>query len=531
MENSNLNHPRALSLNILFVNIIMSVLGAIIGMELISKLGVTPNTSIIGGLFAVIISKIPIKFFSTYKSFDGQNMVQTAISGATFAAGNAIILPMGILYLMERQDLVIPIMIAVFMAVCVDAWMIYKLFDSSMFPAKEAWAPGIATAETLKAVAKKGKDTALLVYGIIGSVALTYIGIPMDLLGVSWIANQWAMAAFAVGLLLNQYMPMIGIQLAEKYIPHGIMIGAAVVALVQITKALLKKEEGLGNTSTLERVSAGAGHGNTKTVLFKGYVLYIIVALFIAITCGLYSEMSSGMFVLWLLFAALAAIVSEMLVGIAAMHAGWFPMFATTVIFLLMGLLIGFPVLPLACLTAFTAATGPAFSDMAYDLKAGWLLRGQGEKAEYEAYGRRQQFICELTGMVVAVLVVAFSYNMYFSQGFIVPTNKAYIATIMAGLDINVAKALLMWGIVGAIIQAVGGPHKQLGVMFATGLLISNKFGGFTILIALIIRALVNKKYGEKGQHALYIIGAGSIAGSSLYGFFKNTLRTFLLAK
>jgi len=532
MEKNEFQHPRALSLNILLVNIVMSVLGAIIGMELISKLGVTPNTSIIGGIFAVIISKIPIKYFAaSYKSLDGQNMVQTAISGATFAAGNAIILPMGIMFLIERQDLIIPIMIGVFLAVCVDAWMIYKLFDSPMFPATEAWAPGIATAETLKAIANKGKDAALLVYGIIGSIVLTHIGIPMDLLGVSWIANQWAMAAFAIGLLCNQYLPKYGIQLAERYIPHGIMIGAAVIALIQITKALLKKDESSGNTSMLERVSSGAGTGNTKTILAKGYGLYIIVALFISITCGLYSEMSAGMFILWLFFAAFAAIVSELIVGIAAMHSGWFPMFATTVIFLLMGLLIGFPVIPLACLTAFTAATGPAFSDMAYDLKTGWLLRGKGEKEKYEIFGRRQQFICELTGMIVAVIVVFFSYKMYFSQGFIVPTNKAYVATILAGLDSSVAKALLLWGIVGAIVQFIGGPHKQLGVMFATGLLISNKFGGFAIIVALIIRVIVNKKFGEKGQHALYILGAGSIAGSSLYGFFKNTLKTFLLKK
>ncbi|MEA4846365.1 MAG: OPT/YSL family transporter [Clostridiaceae bacterium] len=531
MENGRINHPRALSVNILVVNIIMSILGAIIGMELVSKLGVTPNTSIIGGLFAIILGKIPIKFLNGYKTLDGQNMVQTSISGATFAAGNAIILPMGILFLMERQDLIIPIMIGVFLAVCVDTWMIYKLFNTPMFPATEAWAPGIATAETLKAVAKKGKDAALLIYGIVGSVALTHIGIPMDLLGVSWIANQWAMGAFAVGLLCNQYLPKYGIELAAKYIPHGIMIGAAVVALIQISKALLKKEEGSDGTSMLGRVSAGAGTGNTKTILLKGYGLYILVAGFIAAACGLYTEMSVGMLILWLLFAALAAIISELIVGIAAMHAGWFPMFATTVIFLLMGLLIGFPVIPLACLTAFTAATGPAFSDMAYDLKTGWLLRGNGENNELEIFGRRQQFICELTGIVVAVIMVALSYKMYFSQGFIVPTNKAYVATILAGLDINVAKALLMWGVVGAVIQFIGGPSKQLGVMFATGLLISNKFGGFTILVALIIRAMVNKKYGEKGQHALYIIGAGSIAGSSLYGFFKNTLRTFLLSK
>lgn len=531
MENGKTKHIRAFSPNILLVNVIMGVLGAIIGMELISKLGVVPNTSIIGGLFAVIISKIPMKYFNTYKSLDGQNMVQTAISGATFAAGNAIILPMGILFLFERYDLVIPIMICVFLACCVDTWMCYNLFDTPMFPAKAAWPPGIATAETLKAVASKGKDTALLIYGIIGSVIFTHIGVPMDLLGISWIANQWAMSAFAIGLLCNQYLPTYGIELAANYVPHGIMVGAAIVAIVQIIKILTKKDENDGGTSALGRAAAGSKAGSSAKVLVKGYVLYLIVALIIAITCGLYSEMSAGMLILWLLYAGVAAIVSELLVGIAAMQAGWFPMFGTTIVFVMLGLLIGFPPIPMACLTAFTAATGPAFSDMAYDLKTGWLLRGNGEVTEYEIDGRRQQFLCEVTGIIVAVAMVAIFHKMYFSQGFIVPTNKAYVATILAGLDSSVAIALLMWGVLGAVIQFIGGPSKQLGIMLATGLLISSKFGGFAIFVALIIRAIVNKKYGEKGQHALYILGAGTIAGSSVYGFFKNTLRTFLLPK
>ena len=46
------------------------------------------------------------------------------------------------------------------------------------------------------------------------------------------------------------------------------------------------------------------------------------------------------------------------------MHAGWFPAFATALIFLIVGMLLGFPDLPLAILVGFTAATGPAFADM-----------------------------------------------------------------------------------------------------------------------------------------------------------------------
>ena len=56
------------------------------------------------------------------------------------------------------------------------------------------------------------------------------------------------------------------------------------------------------------------------------------------------------------------------------MHSGWFPGFATALIFLLVGMLIGFPPIPLALMVGYTSATGPAFSDMAYDLKSGYIL-------------------------------------------------------------------------------------------------------------------------------------------------------------
>lgn len=54
--------------------------------------------------------------------------------------------------------------------------------------------------------------------------------------------------------------------------------------------------------------------------------------------------------VFWLIFAAFAAIASELIVGISAMHSGWFPGFATALIFLLVGMLIGFPPMALAVL-------------------------------------------------------------------------------------------------------------------------------------------------------------------------------------
>ena len=72
-------HPKALAPHILILNIVMSVLGAIIGLELIVRTGVAPNTSIVGALFAIILSRIPLAFLRKYRSIHSQNMIQTSI--------------------------------------------------------------------------------------------------------------------------------------------------------------------------------------------------------------------------------------------------------------------------------------------------------------------------------------------------------------------------------------------------------------------------------------------------------------------
>ena len=84
----NKKHPSAWDPAIMLLNILVSVIGSIIGLELIARLGISTNTSIIGALFAIIIARIPLKIFQKYKDINTQNLVQTAMSGATFAASN-----------------------------------------------------------------------------------------------------------------------------------------------------------------------------------------------------------------------------------------------------------------------------------------------------------------------------------------------------------------------------------------------------------------------------------------------------------
>lgn len=226
--------------------------------------------------------------------------------------------------------------------------------------------------------------------------------------------------------------------------------------------------------------------------------------------------------IIWIIFSAFAAIASELIVGISAMYSGWFPGFATALIFLIVGMLIGFPSLPLGILVAYTSATGPAFSDMAYDLKCGYILRGFGKDQELELEGRKQQYISEIVGFVVAFILVAIMAKQYFAQGLFAPVDATFAATIEAGAGGDVAKWLLIWAIPGAIIQFLGG-SRQVGILFATGLLVGSTINGLTILIALLIRYILVKKDKENEQ-TLNIMGAGSLAGAALYSFFTATL-------
>lgn len=525
------DHVKALDPVILLITSLTACLGAIIGLELITRVGVTQNTSITGALIAVILSLLPGRLFRKFRNIHAQNLVQTSISGGTYAAANALLLPVCIPVLMGRSDLMFPMLIGAALATVVDGFMIYKIFDSPMFIATNPFPSGIATSETILALANRGKRSLLLLVGFIFGAGGKMMGIPMDLFGSAWFANIAAMTAFAFGGIVkgsvipawsHTVSPDGAAPIMITYLPHGIMIGAGIVTLIQaavmLSKKNIKKEE-------LVRESGGtvSAESMRKSVVF-GFCAYLAIALLLALITGIFTEMSAVQLIVWIVFAAFAAIASELVVGLSAMHAGWFPAMATALIFLMLGIMMGFPPLALGVLVAYTAATGPAFTDMATDLKAGWILRGRGANPEFELFGRKQQFISEMVGYAVAFILVALMANVYFSQDLFVPTAKTYIATIESGTNPEIAKWLLIWAIPGAIVQFAGG-HRQLGILFATGLLVGNTINGLTVLFALAIRVAAVKWKKQQAQDLLYILGAGCIAGSALYSFFSSTLK------
>lgn len=556
--------------DLIIVLILVSVIGSIIGMQLVSQLGISANTSMIGVLFAIIVSRIPLTMFAKYRSVHRQNLIQTTISSSTFAAANCLLLTMGIPFAFGRPDLVLPMLLGSAIAMVIDALMLYWLFDSRIFPASGTWAPGIAAAETIIAGDRGGKRAGILGLGAGVGVVGSLLGIPMSAAGVALIGNFWALLMFAVGLLVAANSPaLFGFVMSDMYIAHGFMVGAGVAALAQAIFLIVRNRKtghprrgGLDSQASPEGISmrshdtreietadaaptgqrpaivaavkAEAAPGPveyTRTErqalrsLTRGFVLYLAGATVLALVGGLLTAMPVWQIVVFVLLAAASCIAAEFIVGLSAMHAGWFPAFATALVFLVIALLLGMPAEAVVLLAGFVAAGSPAFADAGYDFKTGWVLRGRGTDVVAELAARRQQLFAGLIGFAVAAVIVLIAHRMYFDQGMIAPSAEALAAAIQAGLSPDAAGQLALWAVPGALVQLLGGSKRQMGVLLATGLLIASPLAGLAVLVALALRLVVLKWKGEAATTTLSIFGGGLIAGDAIASFTTSMLK------
>ncbi|WP_079193064.1 OPT/YSL family transporter [Streptomyces sp. CB02460] len=522
---SGAGHPRVREPVVFVVLAVLSVVGAVIGADLVAKLGISANTSVVGALIAMLIGRIPLAGLRSMRSVHRQNLAQSAISAATFASANALLTSIAVPYVFGREDLVWPMLAGSFVGLLIDTWVLYRSFGSRLLPADAAWPPGQAAAETIKAGDRGGKRALVLGAGTLVGLGGTLFSLPLSAAGVAFLGNVWALLMFGVGLGLREFSPdLFHTDLGAGYVPHGVMVGAGVVALGQAVVLLVRRR----SEQRPAAAATVAGHDETtaytvdekalRRALVRGYALFVAGAVLLAVLGGLIGDMSPLGLLGWVLFAAFAALVHELIVGLAAMQSGWFPSFAVTLIFLVLGLLIGIPSVPLALLVGYVSATGPAFADMGYDLKAGWLLRREHRPWDpYEREGRREQFRAALIGFAAALVVVAVLWQSYFRQGLIPPVAKVYADTVKNGLgEPGVLRTLLLWAIPGAAIQLIGGTRRQMGVMLATGLLILTPNACWMVLAALAVRVGYRRWRGPAADEELNLVGAGLIAGSSL---------------
>ncbi len=83
---------KALEKETLLLSLLVSALSAVICMQILSRIGITPNTSIIGALITMSLARMPFQAMHKFRSLDRQNLVQTMTSGAGFAAANSTLL-------------------------------------------------------------------------------------------------------------------------------------------------------------------------------------------------------------------------------------------------------------------------------------------------------------------------------------------------------------------------------------------------------------------------------------------------------
>lgn len=526
-------HPSVFAPSTFALIVLLSVFGALIGLQLIVSLGVTPNTSLIGVLVAMALARIPLGLLLRYRSVHIQNLAQSATAAATFGAANCLLVPIGVPFVLGRPDLVPPMFAGAFLAMILDAYLLYRLFNSRLFPAQGAWPLGVAIAETIKAGDEGGRKIVLMGVGMAVGIGGAFFKIPMAAFGFAFLGNIWALSMFGIGLLLRGYSKSLfehpalvriipNGDLMAAYVPHGVLIGASLVVIFEISRLMLK-----GEAAAPSQETAGISDAAFKQSLGFGTVCYLAIAALIALAGGLMSEMSFGMLLLFMLYAAFAAYMHELIVGLAAMHSGYFPAFAVALVTLIVGILIGFPLPALALLAGFSVATGPAFADMGFNLKAGYLLRGQGTNPAFELEGRRQQLFAGMLGFLIAAVTVLLTYPSLFAQNLVPPIDKVYAATILAGASPTVAWSLLIWAIPGAILQYIGGPKRQLGVLLATGLLISSPLAGWAVATAIMLRLAWGKLRGAGSEADMQVFAAGAIAGDVLFNFCDAVIKAF----
>lgn len=545
-ERAKAPHVKALEGGTLLLSLIASAASAIICMQIISRIGFTPNTSIIGALIAMSLARMPFSGLMKFRSIDRQNLVQTMTSGAGFGAANCTLLAVAIFYAYGDLKLVFPMLLGAGIATLIGMHMVASCFDSELFPATGSWPPGVATAQALIAGDEGGKKGRNLLYGIIiGAVgssrlfafpAIGMNGLPMAGIGIAFIANVFAMVALALGLIIRGYFHHIAAFLApltasfgvaipsnlgSTYIPHGVMIGAGAISLIQALMIIFRDKKPSAEAS--EEGKFTVSPTALKKTLSRHIVFFAAGAAVLAALGGLPGEMSAGKLILWIAWCTFSAAVAPVLVGLSAMHSGWFPGFAVSIIFLSLGIFMGFPPQALILLTGYVASTGPCFADMGYDLKTGWVIRGKGAFPGYELDGRRQQMIAELIGGIVAIIVTGLLMDMHFKLDMVPPVSKVFAATIQAGVNPDILRQLFFASIFGAALQFGGGAKRAIGILFATGLLINNPIYGIGLLVALLIRWPLEKKYKTE----LEIYGGGFVAGDGIYGFINALIRSF----
>lgn len=518
MKSPDENHLMKKAMNpIVFIFIsLVATLGAVLGMKLIITFGFSPYSAIIGVMLAMVFARFPIQRLKQFHSIHQQNLIQTSITCATFGAGNCLLVPIGIPYLMGREDLVLPMLIGASLAMLIDTIMIYRLFDTKLYPVSGGWPQGVATAEAIQVGDQGGKRVKLLGSGMVVGIVGSLFHVPLSAIGMALISDTLPFAMLGGGMLIRSYSTnLFNIDIGNLYIPHGVMIGAGIVILFQTFFTIFSEKKKQNKMEQRNQNEHAESLG--RTTLYS-CLAYVFVSIILAILSGFITSMSLQMFMLFILFAVITNFFQQLIVGKTSMKTGYFPAFSLAFVYLVIGMFIGFPLEALGLLVGLSAATGPVFAGMGYSLKTGYILRGNGRDVDLERKGRQQQLFSVLITLAVTILVVFFSYKSYFSQNLIPPVDFVFLTTMKASISTEIIKPLFIGALLGGALQL----FKGTGILFATGLLLITPLLGWMILLGVVLKLFMKRKNAD--SH-INIFAAGLIAGDVLGNLFGSIFK------
>jgi uncharacterized oligopeptide transporter (OPT) family protein len=526
--------PRAFEWPALVAYVGFAALSAAVCAQINVHLGVTPNTAVVGVLVAIAAGRTVLPAF---RSPERQVMIETATSAGGFAGANIALVSLATLALLGLDRLMLPLLAGVATGMVVDIWLGFRLFGSRAFPATAPWPDGEAVGRVIQAGDRGGRLARELLQGVSAGALARVAGLPAAGVGIAFIGNPVALSALAAGLLLRGYAPRVGYDVAGTSIPHGVMIGAGLVQVVQAAWIILGRTRvasppGISDAPGATATRAGAADGIADAVqspraraldpreLGWHLAAFLAGALLLVWLGRLGAHLAAPGLALWIAFAAAAAFVHTIIVGSCAMLSGWFPSFAVAIALILVAALLRFPVEALALLAGYVLSTGPQFADLGYDLKSGWIVRGRGADAERERQGRREQARLQELGALVGLATAALAFSAYWRAGLVPPMSRAIAATITLAASPDLTAQLAAGAGLGALVQTVGGPQRAIGILLATGLLLDNVAYGYALAAALAVRAWA-------GTEAMRVRGPGLIAGDGLMGFADAVIRAF----
>ena len=503
----------------LILGALLAILSAAICMQIMGRVGIAPNTSLISAILVMVVARVPLMALSKFRNTERQNYVLSIASSAGFAAANCGFVAIAMMFILGRQDLILPMAAGGFIGGMISVFVAGRIFDSKIFPAEGAWPLGAAVASSIQAGDEGGKKGFQLLQGLVVGVVAGIIGIPAAGIGIAFIANMAAMTALGAGIVLRGYSTLFfgGFDIGQTNIAQGMMIGAGIIAFIQIFVTMAKGRKKKAGVEAESKYAVSDSAASNTLIASVG--LFIGGAIVIALAMGIFGEMGMWQAVFWTLFVGVSAVAVMILVGTASMHSGWAPTFAVVTIFMTFGILLGFPPLAVAVMVGYLGSVSPCLADTAIGLKAGWIIRGNGQDKAHEAYGRRQQVIIKQFGVIIGI-AMAVIFGMVLISGEIIPPMSTFYAnTIGTAIEWTILRELAIWAIPGAVLQIAFG-NRSVGLMLATGLLINNPIFGVSMLVALAVRLILGTKY-------MTIRAPGIIAGDGLFGFGVNIFQAF----